>query len=108
MDSMYKYYYDEKTKKIDFVQFNDSDSIPETNFILDLYEDESKIYYDYEYVTDYLEHMNKHISDGYWKIRKCKDCGKYFVLPFDEEMWFTEHMLDRPKRCPKCRAKRRR
>lgn len=106
MDSMYRYYYDEKTKKIDLIPFNDSDSIPETNFVLDSYEDDSIVYED-EDPTYYLERWNKYISDGYWKIVKCKDCGKYFVRTFSEEVWFIEHTLNRPKRCPKCRTKRR-
>jgi hypothetical protein len=42
-----------------------------------------------------------------WSIRKCKDCGEAYIMPFWELEWFVNNELDAPKRCKSCRYKRR-
>lgn len=36
-------------------------------------------------------------------IVKCKECGKYFLIQYNERLWYTQRGLSIPKRCPRCR-----
>ena len=40
-------------------------------------------------------------------IQKCKGCGKEFELSSGEIEFFNSRGLSQPKRCKKCRAKKR-
>ena len=42
-----------------------------------------------------------------WQKRLCKDCGNTFFMDFSEVEFFRNKGLYLPKRCPKCRAKRK-
>lgn len=37
----------------------------------------------------------------------CKDCGEQFTLSKDDRNWYERRGYKLPKRCQKCRAKRR-
>lgn len=39
-------------------------------------------------------------------IVKCKECGKYFLIQYNERLWYTQRDLSIPKRCPHCRKTR--
>ena len=57
--------------------------------------------------TKYIKELNKEIESGEFSLLKCKDCERYFLLPRTEKEWFTSRNLVIPKRCPKCRNKRK-
>ncbi|WP_422821967.1 zinc-ribbon domain containing protein [Thermoclostridium stercorarium] len=38
---------------------------------------------------------------------KCKTCGKVFAMNRREILWYSNMGFPLPKRCPECRAKRR-
>lgn len=40
-------------------------------------------------------------------VRRCKDCGKYFILSYEEYLWFTRRGLKTPAHCNLCRGKKR-
>lgn len=42
-----------------------------------------------------------------WQKHICKDCGNKFTMNFSEVEFFRNKELHLPKRCPKCRAKRK-
>ncbi len=42
------------------------------------------------------------------EILKCKICGKEFIFTEGEQDFYKNRGLDPPKRCPQCRAKKRR
>ena len=46
-----------------------------------------------------------HIKD---KSLQCVDCGAAFTFTAGEQEYFTAKMLSVPKRCPKCRDRRKR
>ena len=37
----------------------------------------------------------------------CKECGEIFTITESEERFYTDKGLYLPKRCPKCRARRK-
>ena len=37
----------------------------------------------------------------------CKICGTAFLFSVNEQVFYKSRVLDAPKRCPDCRAKRR-
>ena len=37
----------------------------------------------------------------------CKICGAGFLFSVNEQVFYRSRVLDNPKRCPDCRAKRR-
>lgn len=38
---------------------------------------------------------------------KCRDCGKVFVIAEKEQEWYNERNWELPKRCLRCRQKRK-
>lgn len=44
---------------------------------------------------------------GPWHKHKCKDCGEDFYMQHNEVMFYQDKQLSLPKRCKKCREKRR-
>lgn len=48
------------------------------------------------------------ISDENIIVKKCKECGKYFIIDFKEFIWFRSRGLSTPNRCVLCRHRRRR
>ncbi len=42
------------------------------------------------------------------KTLECKICGRMFTWSLGEQQFFEDRGLDPPKRCPQCRAKKRR
>lgn len=47
------------------------------------------------------------ILNWVWQKRFCKDCGSKFTMSHSEVEFFKNKELHLPKRCPKCRAKRK-
>ena len=41
------------------------------------------------------------------KILVCRDCGREFTFTVGEQQFYSSRGLNEPKRCPKCRAARR-
>ena len=41
------------------------------------------------------------------KILTCRDCGKEFPFSAGEQDFYISHQLNDPRRCPECRANRR-
>lgn len=68
-------------------------------------------HYNENFVNDFVEgseEMFLMYSDKQYTICTCKDCKEDYMLPFSEFLWFYERGLSIPKRCSKCRSKRRR
>jgi hypothetical protein len=42
-----------------------------------------------------------------WSYDVCKDCGQEFYLMINEVDFYQQKGFELPRRCPKCRAKRR-
>ena len=104
----YKWCYNEETKKLDYVEFfvknkYDFSNDPVTN-LTDA--DNGHTVCEMSFFSS-LDAGNKKLESGIWKVFKCKDCGRYFIIDSDEEQWFQDRDLSLPKRCVKCRAKRR-
>lgn len=55
---------------------------------------------DYNMMCDKIKEFNE-------TLMKCKECGKYFELPWSEKMFFEQNRLSIPKRCRLCREKRK-
>jgi len=51
-------------------------------------------------MEDIQEFQDKHLI--------CKDCGAEFIFTAGEQQYFKDRFLAEPKRCPNCRASRRR
>lgn len=103
----YKKCVNEETMKIDIVEFDidnpfDFSHDPVTN----LYDSDNSHSLEKEIIT-YAESLNAKIDRGDYSLMKCKDCNRYFLLPKSEKEWFEERSLAVPKRCPRCRSKRR-
>lgn len=42
-----------------------------------------------------------------WHQHKCKDCGEIFYMQHNEVVFYQDKQLSLPKRCKKCREKRK-
>ena len=42
-----------------------------------------------------------------WHKHKCKDCGREFVMSYNEVHFYATNGLNLPKRCKECREKRK-
>lgn len=51
--------------------------------------------------------INDDLAAGRWLIHKCKDCGDYFLISEDEQIWFEDRNMSYPRRCRLCRDKRK-
>lgn len=40
-------------------------------------------------------------------VRQCSDCGVEFTLTHNQQMFFLERGLQQPRRCEKCRFRRK-
>lgn len=104
----YKCYVNEETMKIDTIEFNvankfDFSHDPVTN----LCDEDDGHSISKHNSMEYVEELNKEIDSGEHSLLKCKECERYFLLPRTEKEWFTSRGLIVPKRCPKCRKKRK-
>ena len=62
-----------------------------------------------------VEESNKHlkvaetdmVDDNDFVVKKCKDCGEYYVFSKPEYDWYKEKNFVAPRRCNSCRTKRR-
>lgn len=104
----YKSVYDEKNKRVSFVTFDvthqyDFDHEPDTNF----YDGLNSHNLHKDSVIEWTAKINREIEEGCLHIKKCKDCGIFFMLPQEEIEWFQDRDMFPPKRCPACRGKRK-
>ncbi len=103
----YKTFFNEETGKFDYIEFDidhefDFSHDPQTNFT----ESDNGHTCIKESFMEGLKKDNEKIESGEWKVLKCKDCGRYYVLPKEEE-WFVDRGLNPPKRCVSCRGKKK-
>ena len=108
MIKAYKYYYNEKEKLVELLEFLVKDQCdfsnePETNFA----EGVNAHNINHENALLACHKFNDDIARGKLMIQKCKDCGIYFLITKDEKEWFESRNLFVPKRCCKCRIKRK-
>lgn len=47
------------------------------------------------------------VDDKDFVVRKCKECGEYYVFSKPEYDWYKEKNFVVPRRCYSCRSKRR-
>lgn len=52
-----------------------------------------------------IEFVNEHPFED--KAIVCKVCGQTFIFTAGEQLFYSDRNLDEPKRCPKCRHRRR-
>lgn len=58
----------------------------------------------YKELTDYRVDVELATSDiNPWIKRKCKECGRDFIMLFSEAVYFEEKGLKLPRRCYECR-----
>lgn len=70
---------------------------------------------DYSYMQYICNSYNNNlVTDDDFQIKpssikpiKCKDCGEYFILTGTKMLWYMYNKYSTPKRCNKCREKRR-
>jgi len=100
-------YYNEKTKQIDYAEHSVKDfrSDWETPSNVDEFKHQCNTAVDHAIKA--AECYNRDLQSFELQIHKCKDCGIYFFTSTNEELWFKANNLSVPKRCNKCRAKRR-
>lgn len=104
----FKMCYNEETGKVDYVEFEikhefDFSNDPVTNLVDT---DDGHTCDNYHFFDD-LEDINREIGQGETEVVKCKDCGRYFILPRSEKEWFEDRDLNVPRRCVPCRNKRK-
>lgn len=104
----YKSFVNEETMKIDSIEFDIDNELdfshdPVTNFC----ESDNGHSTSKSNTIEWVEELNKDIESGEQSLLKCKDCNRYFLLPRGENEWFKSRGLIIPKRCPKCRSKRK-
>ena len=46
-------------------------------------------------------------GEEFWQEHKCKDCGEWFVMTYNEVEFYRNKELHIPKRCKACRSKRK-
>ena len=105
---LFKHIVDEKTKLVEVIEFEaknefDFNNDPVTNFT----ESENTHSSDKDSAYEWARELNEDIENGSYKLLKCKDCDMYYLLPSSEEDWFIANNMIPPKRCPKCRKKRK-
>ena len=104
----YKLFYNDELCRFDLYEFEvkgefDFSHDPKTN----LYGEDFTHNCNKESVYEELHKLNKELEDGELEVARCKDCEMYFIIPADEKQWFEDRNLQIPKRCPKCRARRK-
>ena len=105
----YKSYVNEEKMKIESIEFDidnefDFSHDPVTNFC----ESDNGHSISKANNAEWNEEVNKEIESGEFSLLKCKDCNRYFLLPRTEREWFISRGLTVPKRCTKCRKKKKR
>lgn len=78
----------------------DSDKVAE----LGLYQDRLVMAFESEHIDKFQKEIDD-ITKKYRPVR-CKECGKFFILPEYKANWYTEKGLNLPRRCGPCRKKR--
>ena len=111
----YNMYYDETEKRISVREFNvghctmrdtrgaDFTHANESN----LFDSNNGFNFIKEEVEKKAVEINRYIARGDWLLRKCKDCGDYFIITGDEVWWFDNKGMSLPKRCGDCRKKKK-
>lgn len=94
------------------VEYNNEDNPPKTNLFdsIDIYSDKRSV------TDDSVEQSNKNLVSEITEtsdhdaimVRRCKSCGIWFIIDFDEFMWYHNQRLVTPKRCENCRKIRKR
>ena len=104
----YKCFYNEVSKLVDYVEFelpnySDFTHDPKTNLqeCVDVHNA------DEESMQSYVNYLNEDLASGKLVLKKCKDCGLYFLLDVNELIWYEDRGLSVPKRCLTCRRKRK-
>ena len=111
----YGLYYDEATRKVAVREFDvgngsyehpstlDFSHVNETN----MYDGKNGFHPSREVEQRRADEINADLASGSWLLRKCKDCGDYFLINDDEIAWFECRDLSIPRRCYTCRCKRK-
>ena len=105
----YIVWYDEKNKKF-LVKTKDENGIKESNIsdrgpnmlVFSDYISEGNANKMARFLNKLLE-VDKDIPTI--KVRKCKTCGKYFILTKSEQDWYTMKNFKFPKKCRLCKEK---
>lgn len=82
----------------------------EKQFKVEFAQTEAKGYSDEEYWNADLNNALRSVEKDNKNLNyfhKCIDCGHYFWLLSEEMEWFTNRNLAMPKRCPKCRRRKK-
>lgn len=100
-------YYNENEKRIDYKE----DELPiiaaEQDFPSNIDEEQHQAFTREQDAIAAADAANEELKTDELHIRKCKDCGIYYYTTWREEAWFESLNLLMPKRCKKCRRKRR-
>lgn len=112
----WKMYFNEETRKFDLLEFDVSNPYdfahdPESN--LDGQNNTHNC--TYKSIKSGVDEMNKNLvkyisedSDSEAIIvKRCKTCGKYFIISYEEYMWFKGRNLYIPSNCYSCRLRKK-
>ena len=100
-------YYNEETKQIDYAEHSVKDIHGSWETPSNVDEYKCQCYTEEAHAIEGVKSCNEDLKWGKLHIHKCKDCGIYFYTTLDEERWFEYRDMYIPKRCSKCRTKRR-
>ena len=114
MDNLYYYTYDKETKSIipKLLEGGNKSSQPSDAIIGLEYFSPEKSFAE-ESAADYTKKLVQNVDDlenagvDALYIEICKDCGRAFVIDYQEYRWYKTRDLIPPKRCSKCRDKRK-
>lgn len=104
----YRESWDDTNKKFVLEEFElknqyDNDSLTSGNL-----SDMRNSYYELkESAENAVAMSNTKLNTGAFHVLKCKDCGKFFILPQSEIEWFEQRSMVPPKRCSFCRGKKK-
>ena len=66
-------------------------------------------------VDEHIDRLNKNLREvliegiepNSLMVRRCKECGKFFIIEYSEHVWFMKRGMTTPMRCKSCRGKRK-
>jgi len=104
---IYKEYWDEKSQEVKFKEIEVADKNDPATIESNCTEFINAYYTDKASAENGVARFNKDIKAEKFFIKKCKECGIFFVISADEKQWYEDRGMQLPKRCEKCRKKRK-
>lgn len=99
-------------KSYNGINKEDLSNLPDINLI----ERDRQYRYNQEVLDSEIDRLNRLLTDEFdfskstytIMVKKCKDCGKYFIINYREFIFYYNKKFPLPERCHKCREQRKR